>query len=108
MITPPPKRIRLVTGVFKLVADVYEVSPKCIQAPGRTAIAAHVRQVSCYLLYHLGFVHQDIALAIRRRDHGTSIHACKAIRNSRATDPAFDSLMVRLTDEAECLLNTQE
>ena len=108
MITPPPNRIRLATGVFKLVADAYEVSPLCIQAPGRTAIAAHVRQVSCYLLHHLGFVHQDIAQAIRRRDHGTSIHACKSVKNSRAVDPAFDSLMARLTDEAEQLLNPQE
>jgi chromosomal replication initiator protein len=74
--------------VQKRVADHFQIRPGDMTSKRRPNNIAIPRQIAMYLVRNLIPKHslQDIGDAFGGRDHGTVIHACKAVDNMLAQD----------------------
>jgi chromosomal replication initiator protein len=77
-----------IEGVQKRVADHFQIRHSDMTSKRRPNNIAIPRQVAMYLVRNLIPKHslQDIGDAFGGRDHGTVIHACKAVDNMLAQD----------------------
>lgn len=82
--------------IVRLVADDYGLSIHRILSRERSETVCHARQIAMVLLReHTRLVYQEIAEAFFR-DHGTVIHAVRAVRDRRSTDPEFAARCERI------------
>jgi chromosomal replication initiator protein len=77
-----------IEGVQKRVADHFQIRHSDMTSKRRPNNIAIPRQIAMYLVRNLIPKHslQDIGDAFGGRDHGTVIHACKAVDNMLAQD----------------------
>ena len=84
----PSLRVR-VAAIMEMVSKVFEIPASALLEPTRIPRVAEPRQVAMSMIRE----HSDLSLAevgsIFRRDHGTVIHAVKAVRNRCETDARF-------------------
>lgn len=72
-----PSRANLVR-LLEAVAVEYGVTVEDITGPLRTSWEVEPRHAFCWRAHQEGYSFPAIALAIKRRDHTTVMHACKA------------------------------
>ncbi len=83
--------------IQRRVAEEFEIRPADINGRRRTANIAHPRQLAMYLArLHTKSSLQDIGEAFGGRDHGTVIHATKAVEQRLAKDSDLRELVARL------------
>lgn len=85
--------------IQKQVAEAFDVRIAELNGRRRTAHVAHSRQVAMYLSRQLtDHSLQDIGEAFGGRDHGTVIHAARAVESKMEKDPILRELIVRMTN----------
>ncbi len=83
--------------IQRRVAEEFDLRPADLNGRRRTANIAHPRQIAMYLARkHTKSSLQDIGAAFGGRDHGTVIHAAKAVEQRLAKDSALCELVTRL------------
>lgn len=88
-----------IQDIQKQVAEAFDVRIAELNGRRRTAHVAHSRQVAMYLSRQLTDMSlQDIGEAFGGRDHGTVIHAARAVESKMEKDPALCELIARMTN----------
>ncbi len=88
-----------IQDIQKQVAEAFDVRIAELNGRRRTAHVAHSRQVAMYLSRQLTDLSlQDIGEAFGGRDHGTVIHAARAVESKMEKDPALCELIARMTN----------
>ncbi len=83
--------------IQRRVAEEFDIRPADLNGRRRTANIAHPRQIAMYLArQHTKSSLQDIGEAFGGRDHGTVIHAAKAVEQRIAKDGELRELVMRL------------
>ncbi len=83
--------------IQRRVAEEFDIRLADINGRRRTANIAHPRQIAMYLARkHTESSLQDIGAAFGGRDHGTVIHAARAVELKLAADPALREVITRL------------
>ncbi len=83
--------------IQRRVAAEFDIRLADINGRRRTANIAHPRQIAMYIARkHTESSLQDIGAAFGGRDHGTVIHAAKAIEQKLADDNSLRELVTRL------------
>ncbi len=83
--------------IQRRVAEEFDIRLADINGRRRTANIAHPRQIAMYLARkHTESSLQDIGAAFGGRDHGTVIHAARAVEQKLAADPALREVITRL------------
>lgn len=76
--------------IQRAVTERYGLHMRDMTAKDRHERVAHPRQVAMFLAYEITKASlQEIGAAFGGRDHGTVIHACKAVKNRMEMDPRF-------------------
>jgi chromosomal replication initiator protein len=76
--------------IQRAVTERYGLHMRDMTTRDRHERVAHPRQVAMFLAYEITKASlQEIGAAFGGRDHGTVIHACKAVKNRMATDVGF-------------------
>jgi len=95
--THGPRFRLLAARICDEVATTFDVSPSSLFEPGRPATIALARQVAMHLLRKKTSATQaSIGFLFGGRDHGTVIHALKAVESRRQSDPKFHSALQTL------------
>jgi len=94
--THGPRFQALATRVCLEVGILFDVCPSSLFAPGRPATIALARQVAMYLLRTKSTAVLMSIGDLFRRDHGTVIHALRAVEFRRQSDPKFHSALLTL------------
>jgi chromosomal replication initiator protein len=83
--------------IASIVAEARGLTPRMLTSKRRTRDITLARQLAMYLCRtHSRLPLTAIATRFGRRDHTTVLHACEVMERKRATDPAFDELVVGL------------
>ncbi len=84
--------------IQRRVAEEFDIRLVDLNGRRRTANIAHPRQVAMYLARkHTENSLQDIGAAFGGRDHGTVIHAARAVEQKLGSDTALRELVTRLS-----------
>ncbi len=88
-----------IQDIQKQVAEAFDVRIAELNGRRRTAHVAHSRQVAMYLSRQLtDHSLQDIGEAFGGRDHGTVIHAARAVESKMEKDASLRELIARMTN----------
>lgn len=85
-------------NIFRAVYDETGITPEQIMGRRRTARISDARHMVIAIL-HIQFPEwslQDLADAVRRKDHVSAIHALKRIRKLVSTNPDYKKRMQRV------------
>lgn len=97
-------------AIFSAVYNETGVTPEQIMGRRRTARIAGARHIVIAVL-HIRFPEwslQDLADAVRRTDHGSSLHALRRIRKLVETNPAYKERMRRVLAATNNLTQTKQ
>lgn len=87
-----------VPDIQKIIADEFNIRVADINGRRRTANIALPRQIAMYLARkHTELSLQEIGAAFGGRDHGTVIHAAKAIEEKLSNDSKLQEVVTRLS-----------
>lgn len=87
----------VVDAACEIIPKLFPVTRKEVLSKRKPAKIAEVRQAAMAVLYeHLGQTSTDIGEFFGGRDHGTVLHALKAIKAREETDPSFAKRMTKL------------
>lgn len=92
-----------IDDIQQAVAETFGVRVADLNGRRRTASIAYPRQVAMYLARrHTQNSLQDIGAAFGGRDHGTVIHAARAIESRLKQDPELESEINRVAEALSC------
>lgn len=84
--------------VIKMVSAAFGISTELIKSRIRTQPVSEARQVSAYIMHlqSLGTA-SEIAEALGKHDHGTTLHSVRQIQNRIDTEPKFCEKVLKLS-----------
>ena len=83
--------------IIEAVCSYYNIRKSHLKGPSRTENVAMARQVAMYLLRReLGLKYEEIAYALKRKDHTTIMHGYEKIAGLAARDPLFKQEIDRI------------
>lgn len=79
--------------IIQIVSDYFQVDPTyLVSCKSKDDKWTWPRQIiMVFLVRHVGFSYQQAAEAVGRTNHGTAMHACKAVHNRITTNEKWKS-----------------
>lgn len=85
-----------VSAIMKMVAEAFEIPSGALLERSRVLRVSLPRQVAMFLIRDFTILTLQDVGAVFSRDHGTVIHAIKAVRGKRSVDPVFDERVAEI------------